>query len=264
MKKLYLYLKESPLGLKYLGKTTRSPFEYSGSGLYWKRHLKKHNFKNSDIKTTILFESFSKDELRLKGIYYSELYDIVSSNEWANIRPETGDGGDTSGSPNYKKPPVFIGDKNWTTHMSDSQREKFSERMRGDLNPAKRDDVKHKISIANKGKKRTDDVKQSISNRVTGNGNPFFNHQHSATTKDLLKRKAIGRYTLDWFVSRYGDEDGQKKYQERRYINVANLDKLRKSGKNRKEYTCDICGLTGKGPNMKRYHFDNCKQLKHR
>lgn len=27
------------------------------------------------------------------------------------------------------------------------------------------------------------------------------------------------------------------------------------------ESTCIHCGLTGKGPNMKRYHFDNCKKL---
>lgn len=26
-----------------------------------------------------------------------------------------------------------------------------------------------------------------------------------------------------------------------------------------KEFTCPHCGKTGKGPNMKRYHFDNCK-----
>lgn len=27
-----------------------------------------------------------------------------------------------------------------------------------------------------------------------------------------------------------------------------------------KEHTCPYCGLTGKGSNMKRYHFDNCKK----
>ena len=41
---IYLYIKESPLGLKYLGKTEKDPFKYIGSGLYWKKHLKKHKF----------------------------------------------------------------------------------------------------------------------------------------------------------------------------------------------------------------------------
>ena len=27
----------------------------------------------------------------------------------------------------------------------------------------------------------------------------------------------------------------------------------------RTEMKCDICGKVGKGPNMKRYHFNNCK-----
>lgn len=60
---IYLYLKESPLGLKYLGKTEKNPFKYNGSGLYWKSHLKKYNIKSKDIKTTILFET---DDVKLK------------------------------------------------------------------------------------------------------------------------------------------------------------------------------------------------------
>lgn len=30
----------------------------------------------------------------------------------------------------------------------------------------------------------------------------------------------------------------------------------------RKEYTCPHCNKIGKGPNMARYHFDNCKKIK--
>lgn len=67
---IYLYLKESPLGLKYIGKTTKNPYKYMGSGLLWKRHIKKHNLKLSDIKTTILFET--NDSESLKGRKLSE------------------------------------------------------------------------------------------------------------------------------------------------------------------------------------------------
>ena len=40
----YLYIKtHSKTGLKYLGYTQKKdPFSYTGSGTYWKRHLKKH------------------------------------------------------------------------------------------------------------------------------------------------------------------------------------------------------------------------------
>lgn len=44
-KLLTLYLKESPLGLKYLGITSRkNPYTYKGSGSYWKKQNKLNNY----------------------------------------------------------------------------------------------------------------------------------------------------------------------------------------------------------------------------
>ena len=85
-KLLYLYKKVSPKGLSYLGITSRKdPYIYMGSGVYWKRHLKFYNFDFTDIKTTILFKTFNKEELKKKGMYYSKLWNIVESDEWANL-----------------------------------------------------------------------------------------------------------------------------------------------------------------------------------
>ncbi len=98
---IYLYKKTHNItGLNYLGKTTQDPFKYSGSGKYWRNHLKKHG---NDITTVILKECQDPDELKTWGIYYSELWKVVESDEWANIKPENGDGGDTSLTPNYLK-----------------------------------------------------------------------------------------------------------------------------------------------------------------
>lgn len=98
---IYLYKKTHNItGLNYLGKTTQDPFKYSGSGTYWRNHLKKHG---NDITTVILKECQDPDELKTWGLYYSELWNVVESKEWANIRPENGDGGDTSLTPNYQK-----------------------------------------------------------------------------------------------------------------------------------------------------------------
>lgn len=98
---LYLYVKtHNKTGLKYLGKTEKDPIKYKGSGKYWKRHVKKHGY---DVTTEIIFKSNCKDEISEKGIYYSELWNIVESSEWANMRPETGDGGDTSQYIDYEK-----------------------------------------------------------------------------------------------------------------------------------------------------------------
>lgn len=75
-------------GLKYLCATSKEKYDlYGGSGVYWKRHLKKYG---KDITTELLFETDSKDELREKGLYFSSLYDVVESDLWANLIPETG------------------------------------------------------------------------------------------------------------------------------------------------------------------------------
>jgi hypothetical protein len=98
---MYLYVKKhNKTGLKYLGKTTsKDPHKYTGSGKRWKAHLKKHGY---DYSTDILLETNSKQELKEIGIYYSNLWDIVESSEWANLTIEEGTGGDTSSTLGYK------------------------------------------------------------------------------------------------------------------------------------------------------------------
>jgi hypothetical protein len=85
---IYLYLKtHNKTGLKYLGQTTKNPQTYLGSGVYWLRHLKEHG---EDILTEILYETTSYDEIKEKGLYYSNLWDIVNNTNFANLIPETG------------------------------------------------------------------------------------------------------------------------------------------------------------------------------
>jgi hypothetical protein len=89
---IYLYVKtHNTTGLKYLGKTiSDDPHLYQGSGKVWRRHIKKHGY---DVTTEILFETDDPNELKKVGIYYSNLWNIVESKDFANIVPEMGDGG---------------------------------------------------------------------------------------------------------------------------------------------------------------------------
>jgi uncharacterized membrane protein len=88
----YLMVKTHRItGLKYLCQTKQSdPYKYTGSGKYWKNHLKVHG---KHIDTEILRECITKQELSEWGRHYSELWNIVESSEWANLKPETGQGG---------------------------------------------------------------------------------------------------------------------------------------------------------------------------
>lgn len=112
----YLYVKtHSITGLKYLGQTrSKDPHKYPGSGKYWANHLKKHG---KYYTTEILKECATADELSHWGHYYSDLWNVTDSNDWANLKPESGSGG-------------------WY--------------LIGELNPQKRPEVREKTSIGMK------------------------------------------------------------------------------------------------------------------
>lgn len=88
----YLYVKtHNVTGLKYLGQTSSSdPHTYKGSGVYWRRHLRKHG---PDFSTQILLATEDKDELKVTGVFFSRLWGVVRDKSWANLKEESGDGG---------------------------------------------------------------------------------------------------------------------------------------------------------------------------
>lgn len=103
----YLCVKTHTItGLKYLCQTRRTnPHKYLGSGTYWRKHLNHHG---KTIDTQIIRECKNLKELTHWGLYYSELWNIVKSNEWANLVPESGVGGKTTWGKNsvMKRPEV--------------------------------------------------------------------------------------------------------------------------------------------------------------
>lgn len=82
-------------GLKYLcytRKTGKAFDEYLGSGTAWKRHLAEHG---ELVDTQIIFQTENAAEFKKFAIQKSIELDVVSSLEWANLKIEEGDGGDT-------------------------------------------------------------------------------------------------------------------------------------------------------------------------
>ena len=79
----YLYVKTHLVsGLKYLGKTEKDPYIYKGSGVRWKNHIRKHGY---DVRTDILLMTDDYDELVETGLFFSKLFNVVESKEWANL-----------------------------------------------------------------------------------------------------------------------------------------------------------------------------------
>lgn len=75
-------------GLKYLCITKRKNFrEYQGSGVHWRKHLLKHG---NDFSTKLIYVTKDYELFLCKCYYYSELYNVAKSKEWANLIPESG------------------------------------------------------------------------------------------------------------------------------------------------------------------------------
>lgn len=90
-----LYVKRHRLtGMRYFGKTVREDiYEYAGSGTYWTRHINKHGIDHT-VTDWVSDWFYDVEEIKDFALSFSELFDIVESDEWANKKPEDGlDGG---------------------------------------------------------------------------------------------------------------------------------------------------------------------------
>jgi hypothetical protein len=153
-----LYIKQHSItGLKYFGKTTRDPLKYNGSGKHWIRHIKKHGRKY--IITTHLIGPFTDAaDISEFALFFSEEFDIVDSDLWANMKPENGlDGGSTNeGTPHSTESKQKISDANIGIPKSDEHKQKISEAKTGKASPLKG------IPSGKKGIPKSDETKQNM------------------------------------------------------------------------------------------------------
>jgi hypothetical protein len=165
---IYLYVKtHNKTGLKYLGQTSATdPHRYPGSGVYWKLHLEKHGY---DYTTEILKECQSKEELKELGTYYSNLWNIVESDEWANLKIEQGDGGRQSdevrkriGEAGKGRTPWNKGKQIW----SEEDRKRISERNKS--RPPQSAETIAIRTAKNTGKTRTEETRKKLSAAHSG------------------------------------------------------------------------------------------------
>lgn len=165
---IYLYVKtHNKTGLKYLGKTTaKDPHKYPGSGVYWTRHLAIHGI---NYTTEIIKECHSIEELKKWGLYYSNLWNVVESKEWANLKEEVGDGGRQSIEVRKRISEASKGRIPWNKGKqiwSVKERKRIGEqnKLRG---PQSKETIAKRVA-KNTGKKRTKDQRQKAANAQKG------------------------------------------------------------------------------------------------
>lgn len=157
---IYLYKKTHKVtGLQYLGKTSKAdPYTYPGSGKRWRAHLDKHGY---DFETEILAESEDPAEIAKIGLHYSNLWNVVDDENWANLKPESGDGGTFTHTAEAKKK---IGDARRS--RANGFKGKSYEEIQQDPNAAQARREKHrKLMLENnpfKGKSHSDKTRQQM------------------------------------------------------------------------------------------------------
>lgn len=142
--KYYLYHKISPLGLNYLGYTSKNPYKYKGSGKRWKSHILKHGFGTQDIITIVLLESYDKNEIKNTGLHYSRLYDIVNSPDWANLIDESANSAPPGRKLSLEAIAKIAASRQGFRHSEETKR-KLSVARKGKCGPRHSEETKRKI-----------------------------------------------------------------------------------------------------------------------
>ena len=186
---IYLYVKtHRQTGLKYLGQTTQDPYKYKGSGKYWKNHIKTHD---NDVETIILRECKNRPESKEFGLYYSELWNVTDSEEWANLKPENGRDGSLPGQWVGEKSPMYG--------------------RRGESHPAF-------------GRVDSDETNELRAEAKRGSKNPFFGvtgKDHPCSNKDQDGLKNPNSDTTSYIFEHI--ETGQQYYMTRHEFKALNL-----------------------------------------
>ena len=211
-------------GLKYLGKTIKDAHNYSGSGKYWLRHLKKYG---NDVTTEILFQTQSFDEFQDFATKYSIANNIVESNEWANLIIETGTGGNNplSRTPDAIKKRIEtrkLNKKTWT--LSEETKNKHRKSLQNYWNSDKSSHRKKKLFV--------------------GPSKPKSHIKLNNSTLECPHCKKSGQY----------------RNMMRWHFNRCKLNPNRITDTDHLEVCCVHCKtLSNTSPNFFKYHGNNCK-----
>ena len=263
---IYLYKKTHLVtGLKYLGITKRKdPVKYKGSGKYWQNHIKKHGYF---CDTEILKECHTWEEVRHWGKYYSDLYDIVKSSDWANLIDEVGDGASFTQHTDTTKSVL----KEIARNRPADYYENIHNNHKG---IPLTEDHKTKISQSLKGRETTTQHRANLSRALKGKTfTERFGEERAAEIISTRSAKIRGRKDSPETRAKKSQAKAGKTYEEiygspeKAQQRRDNRVKNNKYPTTRKTYStttitqCPHCGKIGSSRNMTRYHFDKCTRV---
>jgi len=241
----YLMVKTHKItGLKYLCQTKRKdPYKYLGSGKYWRPHLNKHG---KTISTVIIRECQSKKELSEWGIHYSNLWHVVESEEWANLKIEDGTGG--------AMPPDIVRNimdtkskRNTGANNPDViAKQLATKKLNGTLNPTTPDSIQQGITTKrslNHHLQTPESIAKCLATKI-------INGTLNITTPEVIaKQLATKKLNGTWSSS---TPDSVRRGILTRQENGT-------MSPNKISISCIHCHTAVGKPTFGRYHGDNCK-----
>ena len=259
-----LYIKTHNItGLKYFGKTQKLKediISYSGSGVYWLRHLKKHGY-NFSTEIYAQFESECQELIDV-ALKFSRENNIVKSKEWANLREENGlDGlplGFKSSEETLKKLRNRPTNKGYK-HTKETKQKLSEYKLK---NPVIwTEDRKQKQSDLMSNRIITKETREKLSKINRGK---IFSKEH----KKNISESKIGVHKGMTYLEIYGTTDancGFKKGEEHHMKLEENKKKhsdfMKKNNPAHILKECEICGRKIGLNNFKR-HLHTCEKLR--
>lgn len=254
---IYLYLKtHTKTGLKYLGKTTnKDPHKYYGSGKYWRRHLEKHGY---NYTTEILHKSTNHEEIKEKGLYFSKLWNIVESIEFANLQEEKGDGVSSefasqennrrvaNGTHHYKGPRSNLETKE--KRNKTIKKNKSHNFLGGEIQRKRVEEGRHHLLGG--------EIQRKAMNKRVADGHHHLK-QGNVHVVDLTGNTSFipkEEYLTQTELVHINSFEGKRRMGKETRLTEKRQEYLKK------KIICPHCGKEGNVSNMKRWHFDNCKQ----
>lgn len=234
-------------GTKYLGKKVKDHVSYLGSGIYLNHAITKYGKENFEKKIICIVE---RDEAARIERELSIIWSVFNDRErWYNLRPG-GNGGSTPGAMKGRK-------------LSQETKDKISIANRGKRRtPGQR----KKMSEAFKGRTHTDEYKRKMSQKLTGRVLSESHKQKLRVAKSAEHKQKIGAAHLGKIRGPLSNETKDKlslalsgplnpmygvgRPEIAMKATIASLRRL----------TCPHCGVSSSTGNAKRWHFDNCKE----
>lgn len=180
MTKVVIYVKQHlSTGLLYLGKTSKDPYKYKGSGTYWKRHC--NTYGSDKIHTVWVSPQFEHDDPQLHqfAMEISTRLGVTQSKLWANLIDEKG----TEGGVTREHLSAEV-----ITKLQNASRRKAAD-----------PEFRQKLSNALKGKPKSEEFKA----KVRGKPKSVEHRQKLSMTKQRENSPFAKTYT---FIDPIGNE----------------------------------------------------------